>query len=44
MYEYPHTIEHGAGESLTFVRRARDERGELLESENVVEPGPGPPM
>lgn len=44
MYQYPHTIENGAGERLTFVRRARDERGEMLEAENVVEPGAGPPV
>ncbi len=44
MYDYPHTIENGAGERLTFVRRGRDERGELLEVENLVDPGAGPPM
>lgn len=37
---YPHTIENGAGERLTFVRR----RGDRLEVENVVRPGSGPPM
>src|SRR5918998_5067979 len=44
MYEHPHTIENGAGEQLTFVRRTRDGQGELLEVENAVEPGAGPPM
>jgi quercetin dioxygenase-like cupin family protein len=37
---YPHTIENGAGERLTFMRRV----GERLEIENVVTPGSGPPM
>jgi quercetin dioxygenase-like cupin family protein len=37
---YPHTIENGAGERLTFLRRV----GDRLEVENVVEPGGGPPM
>lgn len=37
---YPHTIDNGAGERLTFVRR----RGDKLEVENVVGPGGGPPM
>ena len=44
MSEYPRTIEDGGGEQLTFVRRTRDERGELLEAENRVAPGNGPPM
>jgi quercetin dioxygenase-like cupin family protein len=39
-YTYPHTIENGAGERLTFMRRA----GDRLEIENVVTPGSGPPM
>jgi quercetin dioxygenase-like cupin family protein len=43
-YDYPHTIENGGGESLTFLRRTTDDRGELLEVENVVKPGSGPPM
>ena len=37
---YPRTIENGAGERLTFVRRV----GDRLEVENVVAPGSGPPM
>ena len=44
MYTYPHTIDNGAGESLTFLRRATDEKGEYLEVENLVQPGSGPPM
>ncbi len=42
--DYPHTIENGGGESLTFVARHRDERGEYLEVRNTVAPGSGPPM
>jgi quercetin dioxygenase-like cupin family protein len=41
---YPHTIENGGGERLTFVALSRDERGEYLEAHNVVDPGVGPPM
>jgi quercetin dioxygenase-like cupin family protein len=44
MSDYPRTIEDGGGEQLTFVRRTRDDRGELLEVENRVSPGKGPPM
>lgn len=44
VYEHPHTIEDGAGSTLTFVGHVRDEHGELLEIETVVEPGAGPPM
>ena len=43
-YTYPHTIENGAGERLTFVRRVRDPAGDRLEVENLVKPGSGPPM
>jgi quercetin dioxygenase-like cupin family protein len=44
MSEYPHTIDNGAGEKLTFVGVGRDERGEYLEIRNSVTPGAGPPM
>ena len=37
---YPRTIDNGAGERLTFLRRD----GDRLEVENVVSPGSGPPM
>ena len=40
---YPHTIENGAGESITFLRRIPG-NGDRLEAENVVKPGSGPPM
>jgi quercetin dioxygenase-like cupin family protein len=43
-YTYPHTIENGAGERLTFIRRAQDSEGDRLEVENLVRPGSGPPM
>ena len=41
---YPHTIDNGAGESLTFLRRVPGRLGERLEVENLVKPGAGPPM
>lgn len=41
---YPHTIDNGAGERLTFVRRVEGPAGDRLEVENVVKPGSGPPM
>ena len=43
-YTYPHTIDNGAGERLTFLRRVPGAAGERLEVENVVKPGAGPPM
>ena len=44
MGSYPHTIENGAGERLTFIRVVRDPAGAWLEVENTVKPGAGPPM
>lgn len=44
MFTFPHTINNGMGETLTFLRIARDEHGEYLEVENEVSPGAGPPM
>jgi quercetin dioxygenase-like cupin family protein len=41
---YPHTIDNGAGERLTFLRRVPGPSGDRLEVENVVSPGAGPPM
>jgi quercetin dioxygenase-like cupin family protein len=41
---YPHTIQNGAGEHLTFVSRVGGPAGDRLEVESVVEPGGGPPM
>ena len=43
-YTYPHTIDNGAGERLTFLRRVPGSAGDRLEVENVVKPGAGPPM
>lgn len=43
-YPYPHTIDNGAGERLTFVRRIPAAAGDRLEVTNVVQPGAGPPM
>lgn len=43
-YTYPHTINNGSGEEITFVRLVRSEHGEMLEVENSVQPGSGPPM
>ena len=44
MFPYPHTIENGLGEHLTFLRRVSTPHGEALEVENRVQPGSGPPM
>ena len=41
---YPHTIDNGAGERITFLRRVPTPAGDRLEAENVVTPGAGPPM
>ena len=41
---YPHTIENGGGERLTFLRRVKDSAGDRLEVESLVKPGSGPPM
>jgi quercetin dioxygenase-like cupin family protein len=42
---YPHTIDNGDGELLTFLGVRTDSDGrELLEVENQVQPGSGPPM
>ena len=38
-YSYPHTIENGAGERITFVRRVQDPTGDRLEVENFVKRG-----
>jgi quercetin dioxygenase-like cupin family protein len=42
--DYPHTIDNGAGEELTFLGIRSDEEGEYLEARNLVAPGSGPPM
>ena len=43
-FDYPHTITNGAGEQLTFVKHVKDEAGDYLEVENLVQPNSGPPM
>jgi hypothetical protein len=43
-YTYSHTVENGAGERITFVRRIRDPAGDRLEVENHLKPGSGPLM
>ncbi len=44
MSKYPHTIENGDGEALTFLGVVSDSRGDRLEAENRLRPGAGPPM
>ena len=39
---YPHVIDNGAGERLTFTRCSAGPAGERLEIETVVAPGAGP--
>jgi uncharacterized cupin superfamily protein len=43
-YQYPHTIENGNGEQLTFVRQVNNTTGDYVEVENLVSPNAGPPM
>jgi len=43
-YNYPHTIENGAGEQITFIKHVKDSTGDYLEVENLVQPNSGPPM
>src|SRR5687768_16655096 len=44
VFSYPHSIDNGLGERLTFLRRVNTPDGEMLEVENWVQPGGGPPM
>ena len=43
-YTFPHTIDNGHGEELTFLKLVKTKDGDLLEVENRVKPGAGPPM
>jgi quercetin dioxygenase-like cupin family protein len=43
-YIYPHTIDNGSGEEITFVKYIENGAGGMLEIENRVKPGSGPPM
>lgn len=44
MVHYPHTIENGHGEQLTFLGVTHRPDGDRIEVEGVAEPGAGPPM
>lgn len=41
---YPHIIESGSGERLTYRRFVEDENGGYLEVDNEIAPNSGPPM
>jgi uncharacterized cupin superfamily protein len=43
-YTYPHTIDNGNGERITFTGVIPGEKGPRLIGENIVDPGVGPPM
>jgi mannose-6-phosphate isomerase-like protein (cupin superfamily) len=43
-YTYPHTIDNGGGERLTFSRPVPGRNGDRIVGENLVRPGGGPPM
>jgi hypothetical protein len=43
-YSYPHTVENGARERITFVQRLQDPAGDRLEFENHLKLGSGPPI
>ena len=43
-FSYPHTIDNGAGERLTFDRWVPSPAGDRIEGHNVVAPGAGPMM
>ncbi|HQW42809.1 MAG: cupin domain-containing protein [Chitinophagaceae bacterium] len=43
-YSYPHTIDNGGGELITFLQLVSGAQGDWLEVENLVQPNSGPPM
>ena len=43
-FTYPHTIENGLGEKLTFLEVLHGPEGDRLIVENFAAPGSGPPM
>lgn len=43
-FQYPHTINNGHGEQITFLRLVEDSKGNWLEIEGIAEPNGGPPM
>jgi hypothetical protein len=40
-YSYPHVIDNGHGERITFIRVVPGPKGDRLEVENIVTPGSG---
>ena len=42
--QYPHTIDNGHGEKITFLRLVKDPAGDWLEIEGTAMPNAGPPM
>lgn len=44
MYSYPHVIENGQGEVLTFLGVVRGPGGDRMQVEGRARPGAGPPM
>src|SRR5918997_680015 len=43
-HTYPHTIENGAGERMSFVRRVQDPPRDPPQGEEPVKPRRGPPV
>lgn len=43
-HTYPHTVESGSGETLTFLRLVPTKDGDRLEVEGYAEPGVGVPL
>ena len=43
-YQYPHNIDNGHGEKITFLRLVKDLAGNWLETEGHALPMAGPPM
>jgi quercetin dioxygenase-like cupin family protein len=44
MQTYPHKIENGSGEVLTFLGVVRDRSGDRIDADVRAQPGAGPPM
>src|SRR6188768_2223063 len=43
-FTYPHTVDNGSGEEITFLTFINNDKGGRLEVQNKVQPGAGPPM
>lgn len=41
---YPHVIENGSGETLTFTKVLQEPDGDVVIGSNLVQPNSGPPM